>query len=407
MKPIVKKKYKWCFIGQVKDKPTRENMLQEFRELDLPSFEHITEKWNDEQQLDVKKYHAILRDSVFVPCPSGWGGGIGLKDNFRLYECLEAGSIPIVEHDEHEYFDKFYPGHPFLKCPSDWKGVAKDVGELLLDLPRLQEYNNQVIDWWQQHKSALKKKINSLFALDGLHVPAPDNSLVSVVVPTIWRANKYFSKSLYYLERDSRVSEVIVINNAPEKTPTWINQFKKVKLLDQKENLYFNASVNLGVSLCNSDICCVINDDAYIDRNVFQFICSNINPNMGTIFINPRNIKGEGVPNGHLFDGSKFIKPEGLSAYNEFFKHGPGMFFVFNKHDFLPIPSELIHHCGDRFIFEANKLRGKQNYYLEGFCLTIPGNGSASAGDVSLNTIVDKDWEMRKKIMSDLSNYVK
>ena len=150
-------------MGQVSDKPTRDNMLQELRALKLPSFEHITEKWNDEKQLGVQKYHNILRDSIFVPCPSGWGGAVGLKDNFRLYESLEAGSIPIIEHDDHEYFDHFYPGHPFLKCPSDWGGVGKDIGELLRNLSRLQEYNDQLLEWWQQYKMDLKGKIVSLF----------------------------------------------------------------------------------------------------------------------------------------------------------------------------------------------------------------------------------------------------
>ena len=35
--------------------------------------------------------------SIFVPCPRGNSS----PDTFRLYEALEAGSIPIVERDEY------------------------------------------------------------------------------------------------------------------------------------------------------------------------------------------------------------------------------------------------------------------------------------------------------------------
>lgn len=160
---ISEKKYDWCFIGQVEGKPTRATMLAEFRSLNLRSFEHITEKWNDEKQLDVTEYHARLRDSIVVPCPSGWGGAVGLKDCFRLYETLEAGSLPIIEHDEHEYFDKFFPGHPFLKAPSDWVGVGAEVALLLGNPSELQLYNESVLAWWHGYKRRLKQQINSLF----------------------------------------------------------------------------------------------------------------------------------------------------------------------------------------------------------------------------------------------------
>lgn len=160
---IFEKPYVWSFLGQVKGKPTRENMLAELKQVRGEHFIHITEKWNDANQINVQEYKQILSDSIFVPCPSGWGGDRGLKDCFRLYEALEAGSIPIVEKDDFAYFDKFFPGHPFLQIPSDWLGISNDLESLLEDPKKLQEYNDELIKWWSDYKTNLKSKITEKF----------------------------------------------------------------------------------------------------------------------------------------------------------------------------------------------------------------------------------------------------
>ena len=163
MKTIFDKPYVWSFLGQVKGKPTRENMLAELKQVRGEHFIHITERWNDQNQIEVKKYKEILSDSIFVPCPSGWGGARGLTDCFRLYEALEAGSIPIVEKDDFAYFDKFFPNHPILQTPDDWLGISDDMESLLEEPKKLQEYNEALIKWWQDYKSNLKTEIKNKF----------------------------------------------------------------------------------------------------------------------------------------------------------------------------------------------------------------------------------------------------
>ena len=120
MKTIFEKPYVWSFLGQVKGKPTRENMLAELKQVRGEHFIHITEKWNDANQIDVQQYKQILSDSIFVPCPSGWGGDRGLKDCFRLYEALEADGI-MQEPDANwllEYINTEYGGE--LDKDSSW-----------------------------------------------------------------------------------------------------------------------------------------------------------------------------------------------------------------------------------------------------------------------------------------------
>ena len=152
-------------MGQVKGKPTRENMLAKLKNIPGEKFVHITEEWNDKNQIKISEYKQILEDSVFVPCPSGWGGAIGLKDCFRLYETLEAGSIPIVEKDDYKYFDSFFPGHPLIQVSTDWNEIEDIINELLKDKDELKAYNEKLIKWWVDYKSNLKSKITKHFQI--------------------------------------------------------------------------------------------------------------------------------------------------------------------------------------------------------------------------------------------------
>ena len=159
---MLNKKYIWSFMGQVKGKPTRENMLAKLKNIPGEKFVHITEEWNDKNQIKISEYKQILEDSVFVPCPSGWGGAIGLKDCFRLYETLEAGSIPIVEKDDYKYFDSFFPGHPLIQVSTDWNEIEDVINDLLKDEDELKAYNEKLIKWWSDYKITLKAKIKEI-----------------------------------------------------------------------------------------------------------------------------------------------------------------------------------------------------------------------------------------------------
>ncbi len=157
------KKYIWSFMGQVKNKPTREKMLLKLKNVKGKHFLHITEKWNDENQIKITEYKKILSDSIFVPCPSGWGGALGLKDCFRLYETLEAGSIPIIEKDEHLYFDSFFPQNPLLKVSNDWQEVDETINDLLNNPEKLSRHAKEVANWWSKYKENLKQSIKNKF----------------------------------------------------------------------------------------------------------------------------------------------------------------------------------------------------------------------------------------------------
>jgi hypothetical protein len=110
-----------------------------------------------EEKLPYKEYLSAMARSKIVLCPSGPES----PDNFRLYEALEAGCIPIV--------DAFSTNH---KHPGFWKYLLGDDmpipevqywDELPQIVPGLVE-NYDVISaeisiWWQFYKRNMRNKL--------------------------------------------------------------------------------------------------------------------------------------------------------------------------------------------------------------------------------------------------------
>jgi hypothetical protein len=90
-------------------------------------------------------------------CPSG----VESPDNFRLYEALEAGCLPIVDafstNNQTPGFWRYLFGDdiPF-PIVSYWDELPKLLPELLKDYPR---NANRCFSWWQLKKREIKYKL--------------------------------------------------------------------------------------------------------------------------------------------------------------------------------------------------------------------------------------------------------
>lgn len=214
---------------------------------------------------------------------------------------------------------------------------------------------------------------------------------ISVIIPTIWKANNYLRRSLQDLDKEYLVEEIIVINNNKEETPNWIKENKKVKLIDPGERLYFNKSVNLGVDLCKNDICCVLNDDVIIvNRNIFKYISEQLKHELGAIFISKNSINAHGV--------DLSIELKKISGI----EHGNGMLFFLRKSSFVKIPEKIVHHHGDGFIAAINKLQKKQNYTIQGFKIRT----KESASQKYAEEVISNDWRIYKEVFDNLNQFL-
>jgi len=147
-----KKEYTWSFAGNP-NKTDRKHALSVFSSL-VPNKVHFIETWQAANSLAKKEYCSLLSSSKFVLCPTG---NINL-DTIRLYEVLEANSVPVVmkssSFQPFDYWTSLLGEVPFLVCES-WEDARSKV-ESFSD----EEYlflQSRVQNWWTEVKNSLKQ----------------------------------------------------------------------------------------------------------------------------------------------------------------------------------------------------------------------------------------------------------
>lgn len=104
------------------------------------------------QGMDPAEYVRCMTAAKVAPCPSGAVS----PDSFRVYEALEAHTVPIVDdvspaYDSRGYWARMFPGAPFpiLERYTDLPGWLEDC---LADYPR---NANRITAWWLRQKRAI------------------------------------------------------------------------------------------------------------------------------------------------------------------------------------------------------------------------------------------------------------
>lgn len=151
------KHYDWFFAGQINHE-RREQCLQEANYL-INSGENkngtlVTTERFGEEKMPYEEYLARMANTKIVFCPSG----VESPDNFRLYEALEAGCLPIVDafstKHKHPGFWQYMFGHDIPFPVVDyWDAIPKLLPELLLDW---RARANKCFAWWQLKKREIK-----------------------------------------------------------------------------------------------------------------------------------------------------------------------------------------------------------------------------------------------------------
>lgn len=145
------------FAGQV-NHDRREQCVEAAKSLPEDYSKIIVETLKfGEEKLNYKEYMTIMAQSKIALCPSG----IESPDNFRLYEALEAGCVPIVDafssRHKHPGFWRYLFGSDIPFPIIDyWDALPKLVPELLRDYPA---NASRCWAWWQNIKREIKLKL--------------------------------------------------------------------------------------------------------------------------------------------------------------------------------------------------------------------------------------------------------
>lgn len=142
------REYIWSFSGMVRNRPTREAMINNMKEVSNYFFLE-TNDWGrkDQKSLTVSECRELMLKTIFVPCPGGWAN----MDSFRVYESLECGCIPIVEKFPHDYFRSFFPNHPFVAIDS-WEEAPDLIQAYLADPEVLEKKRIECYVWWNEYR---------------------------------------------------------------------------------------------------------------------------------------------------------------------------------------------------------------------------------------------------------------
>lgn len=216
---------------------------------------------------------------------------------------------------------------------------------------------------------------------------------ISVIVPTMWRANDFFSKMIPFVVNSPVVCELIIIDNDSKLRPNDIDfSSEKIKFFDFGENLFFNKSMNIGVEESTGDIVCLLNDDVIFDPAIFSAISQNFDKEtMGMIFPHPAYFN-RGKENLELIQKLALVECEKPLD-------GFGCCMFIHKDNFEMIPQEFVHHFGDVFLYEIMKLKNKKSYFLHNWVVITPMRVTTAvvpeAHEKSLN-----DWAIASEVLA-------
>ena len=229
--------------------------------------------------------------------------------------------------------------------------------------------------------------------------------MISVIVPTMWRAPHY-KKMFPLLDKHPLVGEIIVIDNDTSQTDQSILDLKKIVYLPQKENIYVNPAWNLGVSVSKYDELLILNDDCLINPSCLTQIIWKISPDKGIFGFSELSYCS------YSFETFDQLCSMGLGSAVEFeevdvsnnkknsgmphFSYGSAMFL--HKQNYYTIPEEFKIYYGDLFIFLMNLKHNKINYTIEDGLVCTNMSSTVS----SKNSPIESQIEYERKIFDDV-----
>ena len=161
-KPVAERKYVYSFMGAPTDmsrKRVRDVMMNDTEIPKERAFLYMAEHWDANPEsgrntyIKPAEYRAIMLDSIFTLCPKGHS-----IEQFRFYEAIESGSIPVIAVDgmctgdpcpnyARERLPPAYFESPIVVV-NTWDEVVPALLALLADPAALQGRQARMATWY-------------------------------------------------------------------------------------------------------------------------------------------------------------------------------------------------------------------------------------------------------------------
>lgn len=214
--------------------------------------------------------------------------------------------------------------------------------------------------------------------------------VISVVVPTMWKANQFFLKMLPLLEWSYEVGEVIIIDNNPSECPKdELAKYNKVVYVPMPLNLFCNMSFNVGAVLAQNEVICLLNDDVVFDPRAFSFVSKNITDEHGVICSHPQYFN-------QPEKNEEMIQNMNLQVIPKVVDGAPCVMFMMKK-NYYRIPDKLKHHFGDEYLFRMQVKNNRLNYAIHNLMVITPMRTTTSVVPES-HTAIAEDWAIAPEV---------
>lgn len=186
-----------------------------------------------------------------------------------------------------------------------------------------------------------------------------------VVIPTMGKCVKTFTKLLEVLNAAPQVKRIIIINNTGIRQPI---DYGKNYTYNMNENLYVNPSWNFGVSIAFSsnvefNNIVLLSDDVLIPNNFFEFFEFTPFENIGVCgMLDPAIIRTR--HDDIDFFNVKVENKDHILIPSIERTWGFGTVMILHVNNWIPIPEELKVWCGDDFLFHYFRKKGLPNYFI-------------------------------------------
>jgi hypothetical protein len=166
--PAVDRKYLWSFVGGV-NKGSRPAMAAALARVephflfatdDVPGLVMHNSLGTKKRWFSAKDCEGFLQASAFAPSPMGNAN----LECYRVYEALEAGSIPIVEKRlTLDYYRTLLGQHP-MPTVGSWTEARQFIQKAVRDPARMNTMQKECMEWWAGYKCSYTAKAGAFLA---------------------------------------------------------------------------------------------------------------------------------------------------------------------------------------------------------------------------------------------------
>jgi hypothetical protein len=200
---------------------------------------------------------------------------------------------------------------------------------------------------------------------------------IDLVIPTMWVDENIIDNLERYCCYSS-IKKIYIIDNQKNKRPVNdIFKHSKIHIITHYQNIYVNPAWNEGYYKSNASVICLLNDDVFIEEELFDYVTQL---DMSNIDIIGSYLKGT-IDNFHIHSG--YYKNDELIRLNVNKKqpiggqsYAFGVCMFIKRSSYKAIPSlykiwygddYLIQNCENIYALKTNKIKGKISKTLTSF----------------------------------------